>query len=202
MSDIKLVIADDHPMMRDALGAVFGLEKEFAVQAVVSNGKEAYDACVKYLPDVLLTDVRMPDCDGFTALGRVKKGVPGVKVMLLAGMPLTDEMEKARAMGASAYLTKGLDRNRIIEAVRRVVTEKGVFVADNENPGTGSVLTIREMQVLKLLGVGLSSVEIAKKLKLSGETVRQYVKSLHIKLDAHSNAAAIATAFRLGILRT
>lgn len=197
---IKVVIADDHPVMRDGLSAIFRVTPGFSVVGTAGSGKQAVEICLKEWPDVLLTDVRMPDGDGFSTLEKVRKALKSVRVILLAGMPLQEEVEKARAMGASGYLSKTSSRQTLTEAARSAVADTGKFLTDHFEIGERRVLTGRELEILKLVSAGKSADEIGAILAISKETVRGHLKSIHVKLDAHSNAGAVGTAYKTGLL--
>lgn len=201
MKDIKVLIVDDHPIVRDGLEALIASSKGLALFGAAANGKEAVDKCRDGRPDAVLMNIRMPVMDGFETLKAMRKIHPTIRVLLMAGMPLQVEVDKARALGAAGYIPKGSDRNRILSALRTIATDPKVFVQDEVPAGTGSVLSPRELQVLTLMSTGHTREDIALALGIGVETVKSHVKAIYLKLDSPSSAAAVGRAYELGILR-
>lgn len=198
---ISILIVDDHPIVRSGLEAMLQSEQGFRILGCASSGMEAVSLCQKAgQPDVLLMDIRMPEMDGFQTLERLKRFFPSIRVLLLAGMPLKAEEDRAKALGAKGYLPKSAEQDRIVEAIRAIAAGNGPFVQETyETPK--SVLSDRETEVLKLLSGGKSREEIAAACGIGAETVKSHVKSILLKLDVPDRTAAVAKGFELGILR-
>ena len=196
MGAIRILIVDDHPMVREGLAAMLESEEGFAVVGLAANGEEALSQVAAAKPDVILSDVRMPKLDGFAMLARLK----GAKVILLAGMPLKDEEQRARDLGAKGYLPKDVDQDRLSDAIREIAAKDDVFVCDAFQSAP-SLLTARELDVLKHLAKGLQRDQIAAALGIGPESVKTHLKGLMVKLRAPNATSAVGRAFELGILR-
>lgn len=196
MGAIRILIVDDHPMVREGLAAMLESEEGFAVVGLAANGEEALATAAATHPDVILSDVRMPKLDGFAMLARLK----GAKVILLAGMPLKDEEQRARDLGAKGYLPKDVDQDRLSDAIREIAAKDDVFVCDAFQSAP-SLLTARELDVLKHLAKGLQRDQIAAALGIGPESVKTHLKGLMVKLHAPNATSAVGRAFELGILR-
>lgn len=196
MGAIRILIVDDHPMVREGLAAMLESEEGFAVVGLAANGEEALSQVAAAKPDVILSDVRMPKLDGFAMLARLK----GAKVILLAGMPLKDEEQRARDLGAKGYLPKDVDQDRLSDAIREIAAKDDVFVCDAFQSAP-SLLTARELDVLKHLAKGLQRDQIAAALGIGPESVKTHLKGLMVKLHAPNATSAVGRAFELGILR-
>lgn len=127
---------------------------------------------------------------------------PDIKVLLMAGMPLREELQCAKAMGAKGYISKSTKRQGLVTAIRRILTERDVFIEDEEQaPQPDSPLTQRELDVLKWLAQGKSREETAIILGVGHETVKSHAKSILAKLEVQNTTGAVTRAFELGLLR-
>ena len=185
MGAIRILIVDDHPMVREGLAAMLESEEGFAVVGLAANGEEALSQVAAANPDVILSDVRMPKLDGFAMLTRLK----GAKVLLLAGMPLKDEEQRARDLGAKGYLPKDVDQDRLSDVIREIAAKDDVFVCDAFQSAP-SLLTARELDVLKHLAKGLQRDQIAAALGIGPESVKTHLKGIMVKLHA-PNATSV-----------
>lgn len=197
---ISIAIVDDHPMVREGLEAMLMSEDGFDVVALASNGEDALDSVAKVRPDVVLSDVRMPRMDGFTMLAHLKKLVPGVKVVFLAGMPLKEEECRARAEGARGYLPKDVDQDRLSDVIRSVAAGSVDFAVESFQSAP-SILTSREMDVLRLVAQGNQRDKIASVLGIGAESVKTHLKGIMTKLNCPNATSAVGRAYELGILR-
>ena len=196
---ISVVIADDHPMVREGLEAMLSSEGGFDVVALAANGEEAVAKVAELRPDVLLSDVRMPKQDGFATLESVKKVSPSTRVLLLAGMPLKGEEIRAREGGAAGYLPKDVDQDRLCGAIRGAA--EGAAFASGEFQPAQSPLTAREMDVLVLVAQGRQRDQIAATLGIGAESVKTHLKGIMNKLACPNATSAVGKAYELGILR-
>jgi len=196
---IKVMIVDDHPVVRDGLEAMLESAKGFSVCGSFGDGESAVAALVRTMPDIVVLDIRLPGMDGFATLEKMRRHIPDQKALLLAGMPLTEELERARSMGAAGYLPKNVVHTRLLEAMR-AAAEGGPF-QEEELPKVPSMLTSREMAVLKYLALGKTREEVGMILGVAAETVKTHAKSIQIKLDAPNTTGAVSRAYELGILR-
>lgn len=196
---ISVMIVDDHPVVRGGLEAMFESYRGFRVVGMAGSGEEAETLFRKKLPDVVIMDIRMPGMDGFATLERLKRFVPDVKALLLAGMPLEVELQRAKELGARGYLPKNVDHRRLVEAVEQAAA--GGPFQEEPLPEVPNMLTAREMSVLKYLALGKTREEVGIILGVSTETVKSHSKSIQIKLDVPNTTAAVNRAYELGVLR-
>jgi len=187
-------------MVREGLEAMLESEGGFKVVALAANGEEAVAKAPEVKPDVVLSDVRMPRMDGFAMLEHLRRLVPETRVVLLAGMPLKEEESRARASGASGYLPKDVDQDRLSEAIRRVAEDGGYFACE-QFQSAPSMLSGREMDVLRLVAQGMQRDQIAAKLGIGAESVKTHLKGLMNKLNCPNATSAVGRAYELGILR-
>ncbi len=198
---ISVMIVDDHPVVRDGLEVLLASEKGFKIHATASTAAEALRICEKKgAPDVVVSDIRMPEMTGLEMLPRLRKLYPKTRVLLLAGMPLKAEEDEARAGGAAGYLPKSAKRGVLAAAIRRVAAEPDAFVEEGYvEPKT--ILSARESEILKYMALGKTREEISMILGIGFETVRTHTKNLMVKLDASNSAGAVSRAYELGLLR-
>jgi len=193
-------VADDHPMVREGLEAMLSSAGGFEVVALAEDGKSALDAVSSLKPDILLSDVRMPVMDGFALLEAAVAAVPGLKVLLLAGMPLKEEEARAEKLGAKGYLPKDVDLARLTGAIQSIVAGGEGFesVEFKQSP---SPLTARETDVLRLVAMGRQREQIAEALGIGAESVKTHLKGIMNKLGCPNATSAVGKAYGLGILR-
>jgi len=194
------MIVDDHPMVREGLEAMLQSEDGFEVVALCANGEEAVEKSKTVRPDVLLSDVRMPKMDGFAMLEHVRRLVPETRVLLLAGMPLKEEEFRAKRDGAAGYLPKDVDQDRLSQVIREVAADPGAFACE-EFQAAPSLLTSREMDVLRLVAQGNQRDQIAAALGIGSESVKTHLKGIMNKLSCPNATSAVGRAYELGILR-
>lgn len=202
MPEISIIIVDDHPVVRDGLGVMLESSGMFRLVGCAADGAEAIELCRrKGPPDVVISDVRMPEMDGFEMAKRLRMQYPSIRILLLAGMPLKAEAEKARRLGANGYLPKSVNQTRLVDAIRFVVAHPGEFMEEASLDEPASLLSPREREVLEYMRIGKTREVIAQILGIGAETVRSHVKNILAKLDAENAAAAVNRAYELGILR-
>jgi len=200
---IKIMIVDDHPVVRNGLDAMLSAEEDMEVVSTVEGGDAAVAWCAKNprsLPDVIVTDVHMPKGDGFGLLSALHNSNPKIGVLLLAGMPLKDEETRAKEDGARGYLPKSLDGQALIMFIRRIAKSPTVFVSKDFEQDTG-VLTDKELTVLQYASEGKTRDEIAVILGIRSETVKTHLRHIMEKLDTVNTVASVARGFELGLLR-
>ena len=200
---VKIMIVDDHPVVRNGLEAMLSVEEDMEVVAAVEGGDAAVAWCAKNalnLPDVVVADVHMPKGDGFGMLSALKNAHYGVRVLLLAGMPLKDEETRAREDGARGYLPKSLDGRELVKFIRKIARTDSGFEANAYEQNTG-VLSDKELTVLQYASEGKTRDEIAVIVGVSPETVKTHLKHIMEKFDTVNTAASVARGFELGLLR-
>ena len=200
---VKVMIVDDHPVVRNGLEAMLSVEEDMEVVAAVEGGDAAVAWCAKNarnLPGVVVADVHMPKGDGFGMLAAMRNSHPGVRVLLLAGMPLKDEETRAREDGARGYLPKSLDGRELVKFIRRIAKTPSGFASNAYEQNTG-MLSDKELTVLQYASEGKTRDEIAVIVGVSPETVKTHLKHIMEKFDTVNTAASVARGFELGLLR-
>ncbi|MFS8892315.1 response regulator [Synechococcus sp. R55.2] len=194
---VRVLIADDHPLFR--LGLKFALQAQgFEVVAEAETGSQAVHHCRSCPIDVAILDVRMPDGDGIAACQQITElGLPVVVVMMTTFQE-PGLIEAARRAGAKGYLSKETDPAELARVIRQILAapEQDWLPARQELPK----LTPRELCVLQLMSEGLANKQIARRLGLSIETVKEYASTAYRKLDASDRVTALLKAQQLGIL--
>ena len=197
---ISLMIVDDHPMVREGLAAMLESERDFTVSALAATGEEAVAIGRMSRPDVVMSDIRMPGMDGFGVLAKLRELRPDVRVLLMAGMPLKEEEERAREEGARGYLPKNVDQDRLVAALRAIAADEADFVCE-EFQSAPSTLTARELDVLRLVAKGNQRAAIAATLGIGEESVKTHLKGIMTKFNCPNATSAVSRAYELGILR-
>lgn len=210
---IRILVADDHPVVRDGLLAMLGTQPDFLVVGDASTGGEAVEQTALVHPDVILLDLEMPEVDGVEALRRLRATFPEVRVIVFTAFDSDERIVEALRAGAQGYLLKGAPRDEIFGAIR-VVREGGSLlqpvVASKllrhmsrraGDPGSSpDPLTARETDVLRLLAQGKTNKEIASELGISERTVKFHVSSVLAKLGAGNRTEAVTIAARKGLV--
>jgi len=195
---IRVVLAEDQGMVLGALAALLEIENDIVVAAQARNGKEALGAVAEHRPDVLITDIEMPEMSGLEVAAELKRLRSTTRTIILTTFARAGYLRRALDAGAAGYLLKDKPAKELADAVRRVHT--GLRVIDPELVaeawGEPDPLTDRERQVVRLAGEGVAGSEIAEKLGLSEGTVRNYLSEAMSKLGANNRveAARIARA--------
>ena len=203
---ILVVIADDHPVVREGLVAIFKSQKDIKVVAEATNGEEALELCRQHSPDVLLLDLRMPKKDGLQVIGELAAHkVSRPRVIVMTTYESEEDIRRALKAGAKGYLVKGTAPQQIRESVRRVAAGESLLPADIAAKLAESMahpeLSERERQVLQYLANGRSNKEIGQVLYISENTVKAHVKSILAKLDAMGRTEAIAISIKRGLIK-
>jgi DNA-binding NarL/FixJ family response regulator len=200
-NNLRLLIIDDHAVVREGLEAMLGAVPGFERIATAASTEEALPVCESLRPHVVLLDLRMPGSDGFNALEIIRQRWPEIHVLILSASATVAEVQLARRNGAAGYLSKSADRATLMEAIRTVAAGGLVFSQETAPTGASPVsLSARELEVLRHLGRGLSNQQLGQALGISPETVKSHVKAIFHKLDATGRAEAISRAYELGLL--
>jgi NarL family two-component system response regulator YdfI len=215
MAPIRLIIADDHLIIRQGLRLILETEAGFDLVGEASDGAEAVQLSSQLHPQVVLMDLRMPVMDGLTAIERIHKEQPDIAVVILTTFNEDDLMLRGLQAGARGYLLKDTDRTTLFETIRAAARGETLLKpeimarllsmseAKTKNPGSSSStieLTEREHEVLEAVAKGERSKEIAARLGISERTVKAYLANIYEKLGVDSRAAAIAVASQKGML--
>lgn len=210
---LRVVIADDQPMMRAGFKAVLEASGDIQVVAEAATGEEAVQAATAHDPDVVLMDIRMPDMDGIEATRRL----PRQRVLILTTFGLDEYIISALRAGASGFLLKDAPTHEVLAAVRAVAAGDAVLSAPitrqlldqvarrlpaavSQSSGAIETLTEREQQVLRMLASGLSNAEIAQALVISDATVKSHVSRLLGKLGLRDRVQAVIYAYETGLI--
>lgn len=204
---VRLLIADDHEIVRSGLKGMLG-DTGIKVVAEVATGQAALEYVVANPVDVVLLDVRMADGDGLNALGRIKLEKPDLPILMLSYSDNPAYVARAVAMGANGYLMKGCTREELINAIRTAATGGSIWTREELRRVTGALatprinadvevlLTQRESEVLRELAGGLTNKQIAEKLHISYETVKEHVQHVFRKIGVTDRTQAAVWAVR------
>ena len=203
---ISVLIADDHPIVREGLSAIFKTHKDIKVVAEATNGEEALELCNQHSPDVLLLDLRMPKKDGLQVITELAVRRPSKpRIIVMTTYESEEDIRHALKAGAKGYLVKGAAPQQIRESVRRVAAGESLFPTTVASKLAESMarpeLSKRERQVLEYISNGRSNKEIGRILYISEHTVKNHVKSILTKLDAIGRTEAIAVGIKRGLIK-
>jgi two-component system NarL family response regulator len=201
---IKILIVDDHHIVRQGLVALLKTVPGFEVIAEASDGEQAVELHRKLRPDVTLMDLRLPKMNGADAIARIREGNPGARIVVLTTFDGDEDIYRALQAGAKGYLLKGMDLAELSEAIRTVHAGKTRIpprVAEKlAERMSGATLTPRELEVLKLIVEGNSNKEIGNALFISEATVKTHVNSLLSKMGVDDRTQAATTALQRGLV--
>jgi len=210
---IKILIADDHALVRDGTRQILEHEKDLKVVAEASDGEETVELATRFKPDVAIVDISMPKLDGIEATRQIKALCPSIAVLILTAYDDEQFIFSLLEAGAAGYLLKSIRGRELVDAVRAVHAGESVLhpsvarkVLDRFVPSPGKprkqesqeVLTEREMEVLRLVTKGLSNKDIADELCLSMRTVQAHLGRIFNKLNVGSRTEAVVCALKEG----
>ncbi|GAB1819527.1 response regulator [Herbidospora sp. RD11066] len=210
---IRVVIADDQPLLRHSLAAVIDADPDMTMAGEAGTGDEAIRVCAAQAPDVVLMDIRMPGMDGIASTRHIMKAHPSIKIIVLTMFELDEYVRAALQAGAAGFLLKDAHPDRLLDAIRRVhqgesllapsVMERLIeaYVSRPTPARTVGSLTERETEVLTLVGHGLSNDEIAARLTISIKTVKTHIGHLLSKLHARDRAHLVIAAYESDLVR-
>ena len=204
MKKIRVLIADDHALIRRGLADLLRFEKDFIVVGEAVNGREAVQLALETKPDVIVMDLMMPVMDGVEATQKTKAALPETKVVLLTSYGNSADVANAVAAGASGALLKDTPNDDLPELVRRVAAGERVFSPEIEASmkDLPPPLTDRQREVLQLVAKGLTSADIARLLGISADAVNQHLTLVCERLDASNRSEAVAIAVGRHLIRT
>ncbi|WP_328524879.1 response regulator transcription factor [Kribbella sp. NBC_00359] len=205
---IRLLIADDHPVVRDGLSGMFAAEPEFEVVGEAADGAEAIGLAQALRPDVILMDLQMPGVNGLAAIAELAKRGVAARVLVLTTYDTDGYVVPAIEAGATGYLLKDAPRDELLRAVRAAADGQSVLapsVASTlmnrvRTPPPPAVLSPRELEVLGLVAAGNTNREAAAHLFISEATVKTHLLNIYAKLEVPDRASAVAEGFRRGLL--
>ena len=209
--NIRVLIVDDHDIVREGQRALINTEPGMEVIGEAKNGIEAIELADRLQPDVILLDLRMPEKDGIEASEEIKKGNPEARILVLTSFAEDERVYAAIKAGAMGYLLKDASPQKILKSIRDVfqgetsieprLAQKLMreIQRTSDSPPTEEPLTVREMEVIRLIAEGLSNQEIAERLVISERTVRTHVTNILGKLHLANRTQAALYALREGL---
>lgn len=211
---ITVLVVEDHPLVRRGIVGFLGTQPDLAVVAEAGDGAEAVALAAEHRPDVAVIDLQLPRLDGIEVIRRLTRECPGTRVVVLTSHEDDADIFPAISAGALSYLLKETTPEELAGAVRAAASGEAVLhprvatrvVAEltggrAEAPNALRDLTVRELEVLRLLGEGLSNAEIAQRLVIAHKTVKTHVSAILMKLQLADRTQAAVHAWRHGLLR-
>jgi two-component system, NarL family, response regulator len=203
---IRILIAEDHAVVRDGLAAVLKFERDMTVAGLANNGREAVTQFRELKPDVVLMDLAMPELDGAGAILAIRSEFSDARILVLTTYDNDESVFRALENGAKGFLLKDCSTSDLLAAIRKIHAG-GTHVSERaasrlaERAMAGGPLSPREVEVLKWIAKGKSNKEIATLLFISEGTVKTHVLSIHEKLGVSDRTEAVVTAIKRGILK-
>lgn len=213
---IRIIVADDHPVVRDGLVAILSTQNDFEIVAEANNGDDLIHKARQYTPDVILTDLEMPKIDGVEAIRQIHNYLPDTQFIVFTAFDTDERIVSAVKAGAKGYLLKGAPRDEIFRAVRVVSTGGSLLepevaskllqhiTSQNDKTANDALpepLTEREQEVLEHLAQGKKNKEIATDLFITERTVKFYVSAILGKLGASNRTEAVSIAAQKGLVQ-
>lgn len=214
-SKTRILIADDHPLLRQALCRVFSNQKDMELVGAAGDGEEAINLASQLKPDIVVMDIMMPKVDGIEASKQIKKVAPNIAILILTAYDDDNYVLGLLEAGAAGYLLKSARGQDLVEAIRAVRAGEAVLhpniiekllkraiakSAGAAEPKVSELLSQRETEMLKLLATGMSNKQIAGKLCLSLRTVKAHLSNIFTKMNVASRSEALIEALRLGLV--
>jgi len=201
---IRILIADDHPIVREGFAGMIAAEPGMEIVAEAENGRQAVELFRKHLPDITLMDLRMPVMGGVEATAQIRKEFPKSRIIVLTTYDGDEDIYRALQAGAQAYLLKDMYCDEILEAItavhsgmRRIPTAIAARLAERI---VGQELTVRELEVLRLVAAGNSNKQIAGILSISEPTVKGHVSNILTKMGVGDRTQAVTLAIQKGLI--
>ena len=201
---IRILLADDHPFLRDGVSGLVADQPDMKLVAEASNGREAIDQFREYRPDITLLDLQMPEISGIDAILTIRSSYPDARIIVLTTYTGDAQVLRALKAGAQAYLLKSALRRELLETIRavhaghrRIPPNVAIQLAEH---AADEQLTSREMEVLRLIAAGNANKLVASELSIAEETVKGHVKNILSKLGANDRTHAVTIAIKRGII--
>lgn len=201
---LRILLVDDHPILRVGLANVLNSEPGFSVVAEASDGETAIELWRKHQPDVMLLDINMSGMDGIETLERLRSQFPDAHVLMLTSSEATEDLRHALRFGALGYITKDSQRDELVAAIRTVCAGQKVIteaMARELAISEEAEISKREREVLGLVRQGFTNSDIGRLLGISERTAKFHVAALLLKLHAADRAEAVARGFERGLLK-
>jgi two-component system NarL family response regulator len=201
---IRVILADDHPVVRDGLAAIVNQQSDMEVVAEAGDGAEAIALYERLLPDVMVLDLRMPRLDGAAVVQQVIAAHPKARLLIMTTYDGDEDIFRSLSQGAKGYLLKDAPRQEILSAIRAVAADRpytsSSVAAKAVQRMAKPSLTQRELDVLQLVAEGRSNKDIARRLEITEGTAKTHVKAILGKLDAISRTEAVTVAHKRGLI--
>jgi DNA-binding NarL/FixJ family response regulator len=213
MEPIKVMIADDHPVVREGLSAMLNKEPDIQVVGEAENGAEAVKKANEFQPEIVLMDLRMPEVDGVEAMRRIRAEHPDIKFIVLTTYDNDEYIFKGIEAGARAYLLKDAPREELFKAIRAVYKGESLiqpavagrvldrFSELSRQAQAPERLSERELEVLELMAKGAANKAIANNLSITESTVKTHIQTIFQKLGVGDRTEAVTQAIKKGIIR-
>lgn len=208
MEPIRLIIADDHPVVRAGLQGMLAGQPAFEVVGEATTGGEAVALALRLAPAVVLMDLRMPEMDGVAAITEIKARQPEIQILVLTTYDTDADILRAIEAGATGYLLKDSPREELFRAIRAAARGESVLapvvaarLMEQVRVPDEKSLSVREIEVLSLVAQGASNKEISRQLSISEATVKTHLVHIFDKLGVADRTAAVTTSLKRGILR-
>jgi DNA-binding NarL/FixJ family response regulator len=201
---IRILVVDDHPLLRDGIAALVGGEPDMELVAHARTGREGVEQFRTHSPDITLMDLQMPDMNGIEAIIAIREKAPDARIIMLTTYSGDVQVMRALEAGARAYLLKNLLHRELLETIRAVhagrKTMSPSLAADLAEHSGEEILTAREIDVLRLIAAGHPNKEIGARLSVTEETVKSRVKNILAKLHANDRTHAAMIGLKRGII--
>lgn len=202
---IRVLIGDDHSVVREGLASLIGRKSDMTVVAEAVNGREAVELWKQHRPDITLLDLRMPELDGVGAIKAIRADDVSARIVILTTFDGDEDIFRAIQAGAKGYLLKDTPRDALMDCIRRVHAGETCIpvhlAVKLAGRVSGEALSGREIDVLKLMAQGKSNKEIGSALFISEGTVKSHAKNIFAKMNVISRTEAVATATRRGLIQ-
>jgi two-component system, NarL family, response regulator len=205
MAPVRILVVDDHPVVRDGLRLILETQPQMKVVAEAASGGAALTAYAEHQPDIVLMDLRLPDMSGAQAAATLRRDHPQARVIILTSYGQEAEIRAALKAGVRAYLRKDVDRSELLSVIR-TVHDGGRYLPPEIRESLAEVaplseLTRRELEVLERIATGRTNKEIGAVLSISEDTVKAHLKNIFGKLGVSDRAQAVGVAAKRGIIR-
>ena len=204
MNKIRLMLVDDHVLMRMGLVSATAVEPDMKVVCEIEDGKEAVEAFRTHRPDVVIVDLRLPGMDGIEIIKALRNEFGSVRILVFSNYGAGDDVARAIQAGASGYVVKDMPLEKLLEAIRTVFAGKLYLPPEIAGRLTGRIqsqLSDRELEVLRLIARGLSNKEIASRIGIVEGTVKAHVTNIFQKLGAVDRTSAVTIAMKRNLLQ-
>jgi len=205
MKEIRILLADDHSIVRTGIAAILGYEKDISVVGEAEDGEEAIRLARKLSPDIVLMDLMMPGMDGVEATRTIRETLPDTKVLILTTFGTSADVARAIAAGASGAIVKDISKDDLVSAIRHATNGETVFSPEIEQSTKAEPdvpeFTRRQLDILHSVTRGLTNADIARQFGISTDGVKHHIMAIFKKLGATNRSEAVAIALRRQLLK-